>query len=101
MMRSDRRVRCLQNMKKIPESLDLCIDEIVIKDLPKYESDDISRNLKESIKTVFSGNGIPEGMNHRKKIPLIDAGEIRNQTGSGSERIGEQIADAVYKGMKH
>lgn len=77
-------------------NIELHINELVLHDFPHHERHRIGEAIKQELVRQLSETGIPNGLSKGGNISRINAGSIQTPRGTKAERIGVQVAQAVY-----
>ena len=77
-------------------NIELHIDELVLHGFPRGDRHRIGEAIRQELLRQFSERGIPEVLTRQGNISRLNAGSIQAERGSKPERIGMQVAQAVY-----
>ena len=76
--------------------IELHINELVLHDFPRGEQHRIGEAIRQELLRQFNERGIPDALTRQDNVPRLNAGSIHAEQGGKPERIGMQVAQAVY-----
>jgi hypothetical protein len=77
-------------------NIELHIEELVLHGFPRSEQHRIGEAIRQELLRQFSEGGIPDVLTRQDNISRLNAGSIQAEQGGKPERIGMQVAQAVY-----
>jgi hypothetical protein len=78
--------------------VEIHIDKLVLEGFLPEDRFRIGESLEKELSRLFQERGVPQSLTAEKQIDAIKGGSF--EVASGAERIGRQVAGAVYGGMK-
>ncbi len=82
--------------KRHAESIEVHINELVLHGFPLGEQHRIGEAIRHELLRQFREGGIPDVLTRQDNVPRLNAGSIQTEQGGKPERIGMQVAQAVY-----
>jgi hypothetical protein len=76
------------------------IDELILHGIPPTAAASVGDALKGELATLLKVRGIPRSLAGGGSAGAIDGGTVRLRDGGSSERIGRQLAAAVYGSLE-
>ncbi|HWT02997.1 MAG TPA: hypothetical protein VN256_22290 [Pyrinomonadaceae bacterium] len=83
-----------------PANIDLHIEELVLHGFAPADRHRIGEAIERELARLFAEEGVPTGLAGGAESPSLDAGAFHVAANSGAEAVGEQVARAVYGGLK-
>ncbi|OPY54276.1 MAG: hypothetical protein A4E49_01095 [Methanosaeta sp. PtaU1.Bin112] len=80
--------------------VEIHIDELVLEGFLPEDRFRIGESLEKELSRLFQERGVPESLTAETQIDAIKSGSFEVAAGARAERIGRQVAGAVYGGMK-
>ncbi len=80
--------------------IELHIEELVLEGFPPGDRHRIGVAVEAELTRLLEERGVPETLNSSGLIEGINGGSFEVAPGSRAERIGSQVARAVYGGMR-
>ncbi len=74
----------------------LHIKELVLHGFPRSEQHRIGEAVRQELLRQFSEQGIPDALTRQDGVSRLNAGAIQTIQGARPERVGMQVAQAVY-----
>ncbi len=84
------------NTKRHVGNIELYIDQLVLHGFPRGDRHRIGEAIRQELLRQFSERGIPDVLTRQDNVPRLNAGSIQAEQGGKPERIGMQVAQAVY-----
>lgn len=81
---------------RLDGNIELHINELVLHGFPRGEQHRIGEAVRQELLRQLSEQGIPDALTRRGNVSRLNAGSIQAGQGSKPERIGRQVAEAVY-----
>ena len=78
------------------KNIELHINELVLHGFPRGEQHRIGESVRQELLRQLSEHGIPDALTLQGNVSRLNAGSIQVRQGSKPERIGRQVAEAVY-----
>ena len=82
------------------QKVEIHIDELVLEGFLPEDRSGIGESLERELSRLFQERGVPQSLTADKQVDEIKGGSFEVAAGSRAERIGRQVAGAVYGGMK-
>ncbi len=80
-------------------NIELHIEELVLHGFPRSQQHRIGEAIRQELLRQFSEGGIPDVLTRQDNISRLNAGSIQVEQGGKPERIGMQVAQAVYSSV--
>jgi hypothetical protein len=77
----------------------LRIEELVLEGFPAGDRYRIAAAVEAELARLFAEQGIPVGLSAGGAMSVVDGGSFDLTPGARPERIGAQVAQAVYGGL--
>ena len=77
----------------------LHIEELVLDGFPPGDRYRIAAAVEAELTRLFADRGVPPGLSSGGAVPAVDGGSFDVAPGARSDRIGAQVAQAVYGGL--
>jgi hypothetical protein len=81
--------------------LDITIEELVLHGFPAADRNRISEALQHEFARLLTTEGTPASFRNGGNIQSMNAGSIRLAAAGGPRKVGAQVAQAVYGGLKN
>ena len=81
--------------------IEINIDEIALQGFQTKDAEGIKKVVESGLITLIRDKGYPGTISSDNKIGSIDAGRFSMASGSTTGTIGNQIAAAVFNGIKN
>jgi len=82
------------------QKVELHIDELVLEGFSAGDRYRIGEALERELTRLFEEKGVPGSFTSGKEIDRINGGSFQVAPGARAERVGTQVAGAVYGGLK-
>jgi hypothetical protein len=82
------------------QKVELHIDELVLEGFSAGDRYRIGEALERELTRLFEERGVPGLLTSGKEIDRINGGSFEAAPGARAERVGTQVAGAVYGGLK-
>jgi hypothetical protein len=82
------------------QKVELHIDELVLEGFSPEDRYRIGEALERELTRLFEERGVPGSLTSEREIESINGGSFEAARGERAERVGAQVAGAVYGGMK-
>ena len=80
-------------------NLDLHIEELVLEGFSPADRHRIGAAVERELARLFAERGLPAGLAQGAEVPRLDGGSFEMNRNATPERVGGQVAGAVYGGM--
>ena len=77
----------------------LHIEELILEGFPPGDRYRIAAAVEAELARLFTETGIPPGMDASRSVPKLDAGSLDVAASTRPERVGGQVAQALYGGL--
>ena len=77
----------------------LRIDELVLDGFPPGDRYRIAAAVEAELSRLFADQGVPSNLASGGAVPALDAGSFDVMPDARPDRIGAQVAQAVYGGL--
>ena len=81
-----------------PREIQVHIEELVLHGFSAADAPGIGAAVERELGRLFAERGVPEGLT-RLSRPAVDGGSFAHGTRPTPERLGAQVAGAVYGGL--
>jgi hypothetical protein len=95
----DKRRRTENVIPKTQHLIDLHIEELVLHGFPAEDRYRIGSAVEAELARMFVEGGVPPSVTQGNDMIDLDGGSFEMEPGSKAERVGGQIAKAVYGGL--
>jgi hypothetical protein len=82
------------------QKVELHIDELVLEGFFAEDRYRIGEALEKELTRLFEEKGVPGSLTSEREIEAIKGGSFEAAPGARAERVGTQVAGAVYGGLK-
>ena len=82
-----------------PENVELHIEELVLRGFAPGDRYRIGEAVERELARLFDEQGVPPSLAQRSGIERLDGGAFEVAHGSKAERVGVQVAQAIYGGL--
>lgn len=82
------------------QKVELHIDELVLEGFFAEDRYRIGEALERELTRLFEVRGVPESLTSKREMDRINGGSFQVAPGARAERVGTQVAGAVYGGLK-
>ena len=82
-----------------PIGIDLEIDELVLHGFPRGDRYRIGEALEQELTRLLAEEGVPKSIDIGGEVDQLRAGSFHVSKGIRPERVGSQVAQAVYGGL--
>jgi hypothetical protein len=83
----------------VRRNVDLRIEELVLHGFPPADRHRIGDAATSELARLFAERGVPPALEAGGEIPVLGAGSFEARPDLGAERVGVQVARAVYGGL--
>jgi hypothetical protein len=80
--------------------IELHIDELALHGFPPGDRYRIAEGLEHELARLIAAHGVPALLGHATRVTMLDGGSFSLQANAGAARIGGQVAQAIYEGMR-
>lgn len=80
--------------------IDLHIEELVLDGFAPGDRHRIGAAVERELSRLLTERGVPASWAGGGEVPSLDGGTFEAKPGARPERVGAQIAGAVFRGMK-
>jgi hypothetical protein len=77
-------------------NIELYIDQLVLHGFPRGDRHRIGEAIQQELLRQLFEQGIPDTLARQDHVSRLNAGSVQAEQGGGPERIGMQVAQAVY-----
>jgi hypothetical protein len=84
------------DVKRMPASIELHIDELRLAGFSAREGRQIGRAVERELARLIAQSGT---FGHTQAVDRLDAGRLRFPAGARPQAVGARIADAVFRGL--
>ena len=88
------------NLTRLPPSMELHIETLVIPDTWRTQREGITSALQRELAQLLSQGGFSLAPTEDREIERIRGGVMRVPSGSSQGMVGEQVARAIYEGLR-
>jgi len=81
--------------------LDISIEELVLHGFPAADRYRISEAVQRELARLLTSEGTPPSLRNGGSIQSMNAGSIHLAAAGGPRKVGAQVAQAVYGGLKN
>ena len=82
-----------------PENVELHIEELVLRGFAPGDRYRIGEAVEGELARLLDEQGVPLSLAQGSEVELLDGGAFEVAHGSKSERVGAQVAQAIYGGL--
>lgn len=82
------------------QKVELHIDELVLEGFFAEDRYRIGEALEKELTRLFEERGVPGSLTSESEMDTIKGGSFQVAPGARAERVGSQVAGAVYGGLK-
>ena len=83
-----------------PKNIELNIEELVLHGFAPGDRYGIGEAVERELTRLLADRGVPESLEHGREISNMDGGAFEVAHGSRAQVVGEQVAKAVYGGLR-
>lgn len=80
-------------------SIDLYVEELVLHGFEPGDRHRIGHAVEQELGRLLAERGAPPSLARSREVQHLDGGSFEAKPGSGVEKIGAQVARAVYGGL--
>jgi len=82
--------------KRHAGNIELYIDQLVLHSFPRGDRQRIGEAIRQELLRQLGEQGIPDALARQDHVARLNAGSVQVEQGGRPERIGMQVAQAVY-----
>lgn len=82
-------------------NIELHIEELVLEGLSPGDRHRIGAAIEGELARLLTERGLPAGLAQGAEVPRLDGGSFEMNRNVTPEKVGAQVAGAVYGGMSH
>lgn len=82
-----------------PQRIELTIDELLLRDLPYADREQIAAALEQELERLLREQGLPEALTAGETIPEMCIDDMGLANSAEPKAIGVQIAEQVYANL--
>lgn len=79
--------------------IELSIDELIMEGFEIRDHYRFGQALQNELQRLFAERGIPASLSTSARIANLDGGTVPTTQNAGSENLGIQVANTLYRGI--